>query len=1033
MSAILTEKFNVNKVENFLADINSNNSAYYFWCGGVVPWPIESVPPAAENTFEEFEQSTYHDIVFGKLISNNNVSYLINRYNWEANTVYAQYDPNDANLFNENFYVLNSNYSVYKCIDNNGQSPSTVQPLITPTSGVFQTSDGYTWKFMYSIPTNANTLFTSNQFIPVVPNTFVANNAVPGTIDVMRVTVGGYGYQGYDINYLSNVIDQNSVQIANTGVGIDNFYVGSSIYLNGGSGESQIRQITGYDGGTKIVSVTPAFNTFVNLFLANNMGSFIIGQSVNQQVIYLSYLFGQGFFNAGDILIQSDSGAIGIISAANSSTFILNQTSNAIFSVTNGAYPVIDTTQGGVLQTGTVSVNTGSNIISAANGANLYVYSTNTFIQVGNTQFKNVRRISSIINSTSATVSVPFNNTLSSNVHYQIDYAAEPVSETLVNSNGIITQVNLNSIIVNYGNLSSNSLSFILGETVKEFNANNQDQASNGIISFVNSSAIVISSINGTIATGQFLVGQSSTLKAQITSINSYPNITIANSEGNWILGSSINAFFSNGVPSGNAVVISSAYSPSSLTQYIISPTVNIEGDGNGALAYCVVNTNINSNYAIESIVMVNNGSEYTIANAYISANSVWGSGAVIAPVLSPAEGHGSNTYVELGAQYAGISVLFNNAATENYYFPNYGSYRKVGIIKNPLFYDLYVSTSNVTHYSANITVSSSNNFANGEIIFQSSSNSAALVIYANSTYLELKNISGNLTSNTSNSAANSSIIGLNSNATSVILNLTPKQFILNNNQQIMTTIGNNVVGNLSQVVSNNQIRLTNVSGKFTANQMIFDPTTNAYANATSFSSSNGYVNSTATFGLRFNQTSRLTFGSNTNNLFFANGEYVTQAATNASGLVLNNCNELDLTYNLISGVFTTGITITDMTTNANAIITFANNSYLKLTAVNGNFNVGDNIKVISANATITAIYPVIVLSDLLNEYPFQVSSSNLVTGNTSGAQGYISIANTVSYPDLVRNTGEVLYLNTVAPFTLTPNTTQTFSLTLKL
>ncbi len=1028
--AVITELFNVNNVENFLNDISSNNAAYYFWVGGIVPWPIESVPPAPENNFEDFEQSVYHDIVFGKLITNNNISYLIPRYNWISNTVYSQYDPNDPNLFNEHFYVLNSNYSVYKCIDNNNGIPSTSQPLITPTAGTFQTSDGYTWKFMYTIPTNANNIFTTSNNIPVVPNTFVSNNAIPGTIDITRIVDGGTGYEGYDVNYIENVIDQNTIQIGKTGVGIDNFYVGSSIYLNGGMGANQILEIVEYNGGTRTVTVSPQFNTYVNLYLVNNTGNFITGQYVNQKVIYLSYLFAEGYFNKGDSLIQSDTLSNGIIQSSNSSSFVINLTSNNDFSVANGAYPLIDPTQSANIQSGHVRITKGSNVIIGTS-SNLNVYSTNPYIQVGNSSYLNVRRISHIVNSTYATVSVPFNNTLVSNIHYQIPYAVEPISESIVNSNGNITQVNLDSIIINYGNLSSNTISFILGETVKEYNANGQDQASNGIISFVNSTSLVISDVNGSISVGQFLKGQSSQLEVEVNSIKSYPNITLANSLGSWISGSPINSFYSNGTSSGNATLVASTFSPSDLTQYIISPTVNFEGDGYGALAYCVVNTNINSNYSIDQIVMINNGTEYTTCNAYISANNIWGNGAVLNPILSPAEGHGANVYSELGSKYAGISISFNNTATENYYFPNYGSYRKIGIIKNPLFYDLWVSTSNVFYSSANISVSSSNNFVNNEIVFQPASNSAALVIYSNTTYLELSNISGNLTSNASNSSVNSTIIGLISNASSIILNLTPQQFVLNN-AQVIEGENTGLAGNLSEVVSNNQIRLTNVSGKFTSNQIIYDSTTNAYANAISLAISNGVTNATSTFGLRFNQTSRLTISTN-NNIQFQNGELVTQQVSNASGIILDNSHEIDLAYTQNYGVFSTGITLNDANSGATGIITFANSSYLKLTAANGIFNVGDSISTITANGTITSNYKVIVVSDLLNQYPFQVSSSNLVIGNTSGAQGYIGISNTVTYPDLVRNKGEVLYLNYISPFTITPNTSQTFTLTLQM
>jgi hypothetical protein len=1030
LTATLTENFNVNNINNFLEDINSSNSSYYFFVGGTLPWPIDSVPPSPLNDFEDFDQDIFHSIVFGKLISNSNISYLIPRYNYTSNTIYTQYDPNNANLFSSSFYVLNNQYSVYKCIDNNNGSPSLIQPLITPTSGTFQTSDGYTWKFLYTISTNANTLFTSSNFIPVVPNTYVSNNSIPGTIDITRVITGGSGYQTFDQNYLGNIINQNTLKLGNTASNINNFYTGCSIYLNGGLGANQLRTITAYNGGTQVVSVSPSFNTYVNLYLGNTQGSFILGESVDQFIDEISYVYSQGYFNVNDYMIQSDSGFGGYISSVNTSVIGINQVTNSNISVVSGAYPIIDTNSLGTLQSGVVTVNTSSNVIIGGAGANLLTYSVNNYIRVGSNTSANIRRITSITNSSYANVSVPFNNTLISNVHYLVPNAFEPISSTEGISSGIISQVNLTSMIVNFGNVSSNSISFILGETVKEYNANGVDQSSNAVISYANSTTLILSSINGTISTGFNLVGQSSTLNAQILNISSYPNITLSNTSGTFISGSYIYSYYANGLPSGNAVLLSSSYSPSSLTQYIVSPTVNFSGDGYGAMAYSIVNTSIGANYPISKIVMINTGTEYTISNTYISGNPLYGSGANLYSVLSPTHGHGSNCYSELGAKYAGISVTIDTASNENYYFPNYGSYRKVGIIKNPFYNDVYLNTDNVHRYAANISLSS-NNFVNNEIIYQPSTNSAALIKYANSSYLELDNINGSFVSNTSNNLANCLIIGLKSNTTANLLNYYSKSFNLTSNTQYIYS-GNNPIGLLTQVLSNNQIRMTNISGKISneLNTIIYDPTVNSYANLLSIYSSNDTVNSSITYGTKFNQTSRLTISSNVGS--FQIGEYVTQATTNASGLIINTSNEIDLIYTPNFGTITTGIILTDSNTSATGIITFANSSYIKMTAANGIFNNYDKISTITANGSISSVIPVIVVSDLLNEFPFQVGSYEL-TGNTSGAIGLIQIANTVTYPDLIRNTGEVLYLNYVSPFIISPNTKSTFNITIQL
>ena len=118
----------INNLQNFFADITSASNTYYYFVGDTIPWDLDSDPPPA-NASIQFQEQIYHDIVFGKLLTNNNLAFITNNYIWASNTVYAQYDKNDGNLFSKNFYITTTpDYSVYKCIDNNNNSPSTISP-----------------------------------------------------------------------------------------------------------------------------------------------------------------------------------------------------------------------------------------------------------------------------------------------------------------------------------------------------------------------------------------------------------------------------------------------------------------------------------------------------------------------------------------------------------------------------------------------------------------------------------------------------------------------------------------------------------------------------------------------------------------------------------------------------------------------------------------------------------------------------------------------------------------------------------------
>jgi hypothetical protein len=88
---------------------------------------------------------------------------------------------------------MNSAYAVYKVIENDGATASTVEPTSTSNS-IFATSDGYRWKYMYSL-TSAETLnFMSTDFIHCSTDSTVSAAAVDGALDTALVVAGGSSY-----------------------------------------------------------------------------------------------------------------------------------------------------------------------------------------------------------------------------------------------------------------------------------------------------------------------------------------------------------------------------------------------------------------------------------------------------------------------------------------------------------------------------------------------------------------------------------------------------------------------------------------------------------------------------------------------------------------------------------------------------------------------------------------------------------------------------------------------------------------------
>tara|TARA_R110002074_G_scaffold153422_9_gene308549 strand:+ start:1087 stop:2625 length:1539 start_codon:yes stop_codon:yes gene_type:complete len=80
---------------------------------------------------------------------------VVKRYNWSKGTYYERY-KNDIDLRNKEYYTKNSQDNVYVCLDNGGAGGvsggdrSLVEPA-GKSSVPFETSDGYRWKYLYTI------------------------------------------------------------------------------------------------------------------------------------------------------------------------------------------------------------------------------------------------------------------------------------------------------------------------------------------------------------------------------------------------------------------------------------------------------------------------------------------------------------------------------------------------------------------------------------------------------------------------------------------------------------------------------------------------------------------------------------------------------------------------------------------------------------------------------------------------------------------------------------------------------------------
>ena len=197
MSAVVTDQFRISNAGNFVDSVLDTNNNYYVFLGlsnPTTPNPgfgrtdtWNTTPPdPIDNLNNEWNYGSTS--LFGKRINSGNVRRVVRKVSWVTNTAYDMYRQDysinnkapvsqTARLYDANYFVVNSDYNVYMCIDNGSSGSSSVIPtskdeptftdLEPTTAGT--SGDGYVWKYLYTISPSDIIKFDSTEYI-VVPN-----------------------------------------------------------------------------------------------------------------------------------------------------------------------------------------------------------------------------------------------------------------------------------------------------------------------------------------------------------------------------------------------------------------------------------------------------------------------------------------------------------------------------------------------------------------------------------------------------------------------------------------------------------------------------------------------------------------------------------------------------------------------------------------------------------------------------------------------------------------------------------------------
>lgn len=192
MPNIVTNQIKLSNARNFLDSLSTPGRSLYLMLSRPQDWKNELVPPAPINSLIETNKIWDESIALKRILPID-VKHVVRRINWVLYEIYDEYSHDDIDLWDKKFYVMNSNFDVYKCISNNNGAKSLEEPT-GQSLNIFATSDGYRWKYLYTIGVSDRLRFLTKNWMPVGLNIEVASVAIDGGIEFVKILNGGSDY-----------------------------------------------------------------------------------------------------------------------------------------------------------------------------------------------------------------------------------------------------------------------------------------------------------------------------------------------------------------------------------------------------------------------------------------------------------------------------------------------------------------------------------------------------------------------------------------------------------------------------------------------------------------------------------------------------------------------------------------------------------------------------------------------------------------------------------------------------------------------
>jgi hypothetical protein len=225
MSAFVTDQFRIVNASNFIDSVENTTNSYYAFVGLSNPTQVgfgrstgwNTNPP---NPIDNLDYLNHYEstIIFGKKITSANIRRVIKKIDWISGTQYELYRPDysiinpspitgSMRLYDANYYVINSDYKVYICVDNGSSgikttgNASQVEPTFTDLEPS-KLSDGYVWKYLYTVSPSDIVKFDTTEYI-TLPNHWESSS------DSQIVAIRENGDSSLNDNQIKKVYIQN--------------------------------------------------------------------------------------------------------------------------------------------------------------------------------------------------------------------------------------------------------------------------------------------------------------------------------------------------------------------------------------------------------------------------------------------------------------------------------------------------------------------------------------------------------------------------------------------------------------------------------------------------------------------------------------------------------------------------------------------------------------------------------------------------------------------------------------------------------